>query len=78
MVAVVALSRAQSKDKGRKGRLGMRSVVDEQLEVEMMERWWWGYGSTAALSHGTIPGAGRSLLASDWEKRTEKRDEKHC
>lgn len=71
VVAVVALSRAQSKDKGRKGRLTVRSVVGEQLGVETTERWWWGYGSTAALSHGTIPGAGRSRLASDWEKRWE-------
>lgn len=34
VVAVVALSRAQSKDKGRKGRLGLRSVVGGQLGVD--------------------------------------------
>lgn len=65
VVAVVALSRTLSKAKGKEGILGVRSAVGKQLNVEVMERWWWGYGSTAALSHGTIPGAGRSLLASD-------------
>lgn len=39
VVAVVALSRARSKAKGKEGRLGVRSVVGEQLNVEMMERW---------------------------------------
>lgn len=47
VVAVVALSRAQSKAKGREGRPGegaeegvegARSVVGKQLRVEMMER----------------------------------------
>lgn len=74
VVAVMALSRSQGKDEGRKGRLGARSVVGKQLGVEMMARWRWGYGSTAGLSHGTIPGAERSLSASDWGKRTAKRD----
>lgn len=64
----------RAKIKGGKGRPRVRSVVDEPLGVEMMERWWWGYGSTAAVSHGTIPVAGRSMLASDWEKRMEKRN----
>lgn len=43
MVAVVALSRAQSDEKGRKGRTGrrVRSATGEQLGVEVMERWWW-------------------------------------
>lgn len=38
-----------------------------------------GYGSTATLSHGTIPGAGRSLLASDWkrERRRRRRASQH-
>lgn len=39
----------------------------------MMERWlwWWRYGSTAAPSLSTIPGAGRSRLASCWVKTWE-------
>lgn len=55
VVAVVALSRAQSDEKGRKGRTGrrVRSAAGEQLGVEVMERcwwwwWWWGDGGVMA------------------------------
>lgn len=74
VVAVVALSGTEQ-SWGKEGSLGVRSVVGQRLTVKRMEWWWrWGYGSTAALSKSTIPGAGRSPLASNCQDNTEKMD----
>ena len=72
VVAVGALFRALSKAEGKEGRLRARSAEGKQLKVKTMERRWWGYGSAAAPSHGSIPGAGEARWPPTG-KRTQHR-----